>query len=527
MTALSDWDIVSDAELACAAAAGDRAAFAGIYDRYADRLHDFCLGMVRDRDAAADCVQDVFCTAAGRLSQLREPDKLRPWLYAIARNEALRCIRQRRREQVSEELPEAASADPGPDTLASRSELAELIAAAAGGLSDRDRSVLELAYRHGLDGPELAEVLAVSPTNATKMVSRLRETIERSLGALLVARRARTNPTGCTELGAILAGWDGQFTVLMRKRIARHIESCPACDQERRKLVSPAALLGGVPVFIPAPDWLRHQTLSQIHLTATTFPMSPAGTVEHRYSESELSTPDRQNPPAPGGSEDGGAGRTGRMIGLITLLVGTVIASMALTVTWLHHSIPSINPVVVTGTAPEPTNPGAPHSTQVIPNPPPPPALPPPPPAPATPPPPAPATNTSAPAVTAPPSHAPQPTQQPTPTASVPIPRVHPPVHTAPPPPPSIPAAPADPTTAAGVPPVRPPVRPPVMPPVRPPPPPPDSGHPRCTKVCEPPPPPGGQHNSGGRDCPPSCGSPQPAPGRLNGPRIGRWPWMN
>ncbi len=106
MTALPDWDIVTDAELACAAAAGDRRAFASIYDRYAHRLHDFCIGMLRDRDAAADCVQDVFCVAATRLPQLREADKLRPWLYSIARNEALRCIRARTRERVSDELPE-------------------------------------------------------------------------------------------------------------------------------------------------------------------------------------------------------------------------------------------------------------------------------------------------------------------------------------------------------------------------------------------------------------------------------------
>ncbi|HXA90894.1 MAG TPA: sigma factor [Mycobacterium sp.] len=78
--ALPDWDIASDAELAGAAAAGDRAALGGIYDRYADRLHDFCIGMVRDRDAAADCVQEVFCTAAVELRKLREPGKLRPWL---------------------------------------------------------------------------------------------------------------------------------------------------------------------------------------------------------------------------------------------------------------------------------------------------------------------------------------------------------------------------------------------------------------------------------------------------------------
>jgi RNA polymerase sigma factor (sigma-70 family) len=134
-TALSNWNIVSDAELARAAATGDRRAFATIYDRYADRLHDFCLGMVRNRDAAADCVQDVFCTAATQLVKLREPDRLRPWLYAIARNEALRCIRERQREQASDELPEAASQEAGPDTIAGRIELAALIAEAAGGLS--------------------------------------------------------------------------------------------------------------------------------------------------------------------------------------------------------------------------------------------------------------------------------------------------------------------------------------------------------------------------------------------------------
>ena len=64
-------------------------------DRYADRLHDFCIGMLRDRDAAADCVQDTFCTAAVNLTNLREPDKLRPWLYSIARHEALRRLRER------------------------------------------------------------------------------------------------------------------------------------------------------------------------------------------------------------------------------------------------------------------------------------------------------------------------------------------------------------------------------------------------------------------------------------------------
>lgn len=280
MTAIPHRDLVgradTDADLARAAAAGDRSAFAGIYDRYADRLHDFCIGMLRDRDDAADCVQDAFCTAATRLDQLRDADKLRPWLYAIARNEALRRLRDRQRVTVSDDLPDTVSDEPGPETLAARTELADLVSEAAGGLSDRDRSILELTYRHGLDGPDLAEVLNVTTVNATKMVQRLRDTVERALGALLVARRIRNTGTGCGELAAILDGWDGEFTVLMRKRIARHIESCPTCNDDRQRLVSPVALLGATPVFIPAPEWLRERTLNEIELTSSSSPIQAA-----------------------------------------------------------------------------------------------------------------------------------------------------------------------------------------------------------------------------------------------------------
>ncbi|MCV7278506.1 sigma-70 family RNA polymerase sigma factor [Mycolicibacterium flavescens] len=193
MTAIFDPDILgpadTDAELTRAAVSGDKRAFAMIYDRYSNRLYDFCVGMLGNRDGAADCVQDVFCTAATQLPRLRDPDKLRPRLYSIARNEALRRIRDQRRETPTDDLPDTASGDAGPEALAARLELADLIADAAGGLSDRDRSVLELAFRHDLSGPDLAAVLGVMPATANTIVHRLRQNIERSLGALLVSRR--------------------------------------------------------------------------------------------------------------------------------------------------------------------------------------------------------------------------------------------------------------------------------------------------------------------------------------------------
>ena len=138
--------------------------------------------------------------------------------------------------------------------MAARTELADLIKEASGGLSDRDQIGADLAYRQGLDGSELADALGVTARNANTLVERLRETIARSLGALLLCRQAKADPDGCPELAAILDGWDGTFTVLMRKRIARHVDGCAVCEEDPRGMASPAALLGASPGRSPHPS---------------------------------------------------------------------------------------------------------------------------------------------------------------------------------------------------------------------------------------------------------------------------------
>ena len=348
----------TDAELALAAAAGDRRAFAGIYDRYADRLHDFCIGMLRDRDAAADCVHDTFCTAAINLRGLREPEKLRPWLYSIARNEALRRLRERSRERVSDELPDTASNDAGPITVAGRNELADLIADAAAGLSERDRMVLDLTYRHGMGGPELAEALGISQTNAGTMVHRVRDTVERSLGALLVSRRVQQQPARCPQLAATLSGWDGQFTMLMRKRVARHIDSCPACEGERRRLVNPVALLGGAPLFIPAPAWLREQTMRNVELTSTAAAMTTSANPDvdpSRYFERTevFCTAAPLAEIGVDGSHDSGNVKR-RLTLLVALMAGIPLTVLGLALAWMYMPETPIAPIGETETSATP-----------------------------------------------------------------------------------------------------------------------------------------------------------------------------
>ena len=83
-------DSRSDAELVTSYLDGAPDALAAIYDRYADSLHDTAAVMTRSRHDAADLTQDVFVRAAERLGQLRDRSRLKPWLFAVLRNEVYR-----------------------------------------------------------------------------------------------------------------------------------------------------------------------------------------------------------------------------------------------------------------------------------------------------------------------------------------------------------------------------------------------------------------------------------------------------
>jgi RNA polymerase sigma factor (sigma-70 family) len=88
-------DAEHDRQVVAAITAGDPAGIAMAYDRYAAALYGYCHWMLYDSAAAAESLQDTFVLVATTLSDLPEPSKLRPWLFALARNECRRRIRPR------------------------------------------------------------------------------------------------------------------------------------------------------------------------------------------------------------------------------------------------------------------------------------------------------------------------------------------------------------------------------------------------------------------------------------------------
>jgi RNA polymerase sigma factor (sigma-70 family) len=313
---------VEDRDLAAALVAGrpgtplGSQALAALYDTYADRLFAYAVSVLRDRDLAADALHDALLVAHDRAEQLRDPGRLRAWLFAITRNECLRILRARSRYADQEEATDMPDTTVDLDAGLAREEAAALVAAGMGALSATDRDVLALALRHDLDPSDVSAALGVSANQAHARLSRARASLERAIGAVLLAR---TRGRDCPELAAILAaasvdgsdasthdegtgagaaagldtgpsasagaGADARdrasagagadasdrasagavvMTPLLRKRVARHAESCEVCERDRRRGIAALAPAFAVPAALTAPADLRARLLDPV-----------------------------------------------------------------------------------------------------------------------------------------------------------------------------------------------------------------------------------------------------------------------
>jgi RNA polymerase sigma-70 factor, ECF subfamily len=153
-------DEVPDAALLVRIAERDRVAFEEIYKRYVRPMYGLALRRLRDRQRAEDAVQETF-TAVWRSAASYKPERgpAAPWLYAIARNAIV--DRMRARTEPASEVPDLASAEPGPADRAESAYVSWRVHRAIEDLPVKEREVLELAYWSGFSQSEVAEYLHI------------------------------------------------------------------------------------------------------------------------------------------------------------------------------------------------------------------------------------------------------------------------------------------------------------------------------------------------------------------------------
>src|SRR2546423_6521297 len=175
------------------AQAGERAAFAEVYEAYFDAVYAFCYQLTRSAADAADAVQETFVKAVERLHTLRDPTMFRGWLYAIARNAALDLLRGRSRvgklpEDLEAMLAAGSRRSSDPVAVAEAKEVGALVWQAAKSLNPRDYSIFEMTVPHGLTSPAVAEALDIKPSHAHVLGNPLKATPQDPVAPLAMLR---------------------------------------------------------------------------------------------------------------------------------------------------------------------------------------------------------------------------------------------------------------------------------------------------------------------------------------------------
>lgn len=257
---MSDIERQNDAELVAAFRAGQQAAFGAIYDRYAGRIYSYCLTMLRDPKDAADASHDAFVKAATRIDRLGDPGKLRPWLFSMARTETRAEGRHQSKVTPGGHIAETRVGLSGSAADNEKTGLRTLVWEAMDGLGQRDQELMALHLTEGLEGEDLAQAMGVDMEHLPVLVSRMRNRVEKALGAVLITQLGHED---CDELGLILGDWDGEFDSDVRARVTRHVGSCEICHERRATLLTPGHALARI-MIAAAPASLRSQVLVEV-----------------------------------------------------------------------------------------------------------------------------------------------------------------------------------------------------------------------------------------------------------------------
>lgn len=156
-----------------------------LYERYARRIHGFCLGLLGNASAAEDATQEVFLELI-RTRNASDIRNFRSWLYQVAYRTARKTGR-RAQQPAMEHAPDLRQGEGRPvDELAAQRELQRRLRTEIDALDDARKIPLTLRYQHGLSFREIADVLGEPEGTVSRKVFEARQTLKERLSALAV-----------------------------------------------------------------------------------------------------------------------------------------------------------------------------------------------------------------------------------------------------------------------------------------------------------------------------------------------------
>src|ERR1039458_5445413 len=199
---------LNDAELVAESLAGNRDAFRQIVERYQTLISSLAYCATGNVSQSEDLAQQTFVSAWKQLAELREPDKLRPWLCSIARFLISKEFRRLGREPAHaaeslEAVDEWVSPEPLPPDHAISEEEKAILWHSLERIPEIYREPLVLFYREHQSIEAVAHDLELSEDAVKQRLSRGRKLLQEQFLAFVAGALKQTTPGKTFTLGVM------------------------------------------------------------------------------------------------------------------------------------------------------------------------------------------------------------------------------------------------------------------------------------------------------------------------------------
>jgi len=157
---------------------GDESAFELLLEPLLGQAFRLAVGLLHDRQAAEDAVQEAAFNAWRKLPQLRQGSEMRPWFFAIVANECRSAMRSRWWSATRLVLPEPSS-DPPDDAVVAGVELRRALRS----MDPDKRLVLVLHWYLDLPVDEIAGITGLSARGAETRLRRATNELRKRMEA--------------------------------------------------------------------------------------------------------------------------------------------------------------------------------------------------------------------------------------------------------------------------------------------------------------------------------------------------------
>ena len=142
---------------------------------------NFHYRLVGNRFEAEDLAQETFLKAYNKLDSLKEKDKVKSWLYSIARNVTIDFFRKNKNRSIPldsaimENYARATAVDYRNDVM--QSEVSQELQKCLAALSEDDRMIVKLLYYEGFSYKEICDLLNINQNTLKSRLHRARKVL--------------------------------------------------------------------------------------------------------------------------------------------------------------------------------------------------------------------------------------------------------------------------------------------------------------------------------------------------------------